>query len=163
MLALPAASGLETGILKFVLPAAVHPVTRFILESVRYSDNIMYSFKSWKEFEEVKEDLNQSLEKYSMGLKYCISSQQFDPMVLEHPKRGPEVVEKTMGLLWNVVEDTITATPKYNLFGTARGRQLGTPLVEMSVDQVLQQEISRLTLLRLAAQTYDNLHISWGP
>ena len=75
-------------------------------------------------------------------------------MALEHPKRGPEVVEKTMGLLWNVVEDTITATPKYNLFGTARGKQLGTTLVEMSEEQVLQQDISRLTLLRLAAQTY---------
>ena len=56
---LPAASGLETGILKFVLPAAIHPVTKFILESIRYSDNIMYSFKSWKEFEEVRKDLIQ--------------------------------------------------------------------------------------------------------
>ena len=109
---LPAATGLETGILKFVLPAAVHPVTKFILESIRYSDNIIDFFKSRKEFEEVKEDLTQSLEKYFMGLKYCISSKQFDPKVMEYPKRGPEVIEKTMGLLWNVVDDTITATPK---------------------------------------------------
>ena len=98
-----------------------------------------------------------------MGLKYCISSQKFDPMVLEHPKRGPEVVEKTMGLLWNVVEDTITAIPKYNLFGTARGKQLGVPLVDMTEQQVLQQDISRLTLLRLAAQTYDKLAYILGP
>ena len=63
---LPAATGVETGILKFVLAAAIHPVTRFILESIRYSDNIMHSFKSKKEYEEVKEDLTQSLEKYSM-------------------------------------------------------------------------------------------------
>ena len=98
-----------------------------------------------------------------MGLKYCISSQQFDPKILEHPKRAPEVVEKTMGLLWNVVEDTITATPKYNLFGTARGKQLGTLLVEMTKEQVLQQDISRLTLLRLAAQTYDKLAYILGP
>ena len=75
---LPAATGLETGILKFVLRAAIHPVSRFILESIRYSDNIMYSLKSRKEIEEVKEDLTQSLEKYSIGLKYSISSKQFD-------------------------------------------------------------------------------------
>ena len=73
------------------------------------------------------------------------------------------MVEKTMGLLWNVVEDTFTATPKYNLFGTARGKQLGTPLVEMTKEQVLQQDISRLTLLRLAAQMYDKLAYILGP
>ena len=59
---LPAASGLETGILKFVLPAAVHPVTKFILKSIRYSDNIMYSFKSWKEFEEVRKEILYGIE-----------------------------------------------------------------------------------------------------
>ena len=64
---IPAASGLETGILKFVLPAAVHPFTKFILESIRYSDNIMYSFKSWKEFEEVRKDLIQSLRNTQWG------------------------------------------------------------------------------------------------
>ena len=97
----------------------------------------------------MKKDPSQSLEKYSMRLKYCISSKSFDPKVLEHPKRGPEVIEKTMGLLLNVVDDTITATPKYNLFGSARGRQLGTPLVEMSRQKISDQDISRLTLLRL--------------
>ena len=43
---LPAASGLEIAILKFVVPAAKHEVTKYILESIRYSDNIMYSFKT---------------------------------------------------------------------------------------------------------------------
>ena len=37
---LPAASGLEIAILKFVVPAAKHKVTKYILESIRYSDNI---------------------------------------------------------------------------------------------------------------------------
>ena len=60
--------------MKYVVPAAKHPVTRFILEAVRYSNNIMYSFKSREEFEEVRQDLVQCLDKYSMGLKYCISS-----------------------------------------------------------------------------------------
>ena len=79
----------------------------------------MYYFKS--------RDL--CLDKYSMGLKYCISSKQFDARVLENQNRGPEIIEKTMGLLWNVLDDTITATPKYNLFWSARGIQLGTPFV----------------------------------
>ena len=69
-----------------------------------------------------------------MGLKYCISSKQFDPKVLEHPKRGPEVVEKTM-----------------------------EQVLEMTKEQVLQQDISRLTLLRLAAQMYDKLAYILGP
>ena len=68
------ASGLETAILKFVVPAAKHEVTKYILESIRYSDNIMYSFKLVEEFNMVQEDLVQSLDKYLMSLKYCISS-----------------------------------------------------------------------------------------
>ena len=92
-------SGLEIAILKFVVPAAKHKVTKYILESIRYSENIMYSFKTVKEFNMVKEDLIASLDKYSMSLKYCISSKQVDPQVLDHLKRGPEIVEKTMGLL----------------------------------------------------------------
>ena len=83
--------------------------------------------------------------------------------MLEDPKRGPEVIEKTMGLLWNVVNNTISATPNYNLFGSARGKQLGTPLVEMSTEEVMSHEISRLTLLRLSAQTYDKFYYILGP
>ena len=41
-----AAQGLEIAILKFVVAIAVYLVTKYILESIRYSDNILYSFKS---------------------------------------------------------------------------------------------------------------------
>ena len=68
-----------------------------------------------------------------------------------------------MGLLWNVLDHTITATPKYNLFGSARDVQLGTPLSEMSVGEIMSEDISRLTLLRLTAQTYDKLAFILGP
>ena len=122
---LPAASGLEIVILNFVVPIAKHEVTKYILESIRYSDNIMYSFKTVEEFKAVKEDLIATLDKYFMSLKYCISSKQVDPQVLNHPKRGPEIVEKTTGLLWDVVEETITAVLRYNLFGESRGKQQG--------------------------------------
>ena len=83
--------------------------------------------------------------------------------MLENQKRGPEIIEKTMGLLGNILDDTITATPKYNLFGSARGVQLGTPLSEMSIEEVMREDISRLTLLRLSAQTYDKLAYILGP
>jgi hypothetical protein len=63
-----AAQGLEVVILKFVVATAVLLVTRYILEAIRYNDNILYSFKSKKEFMEVKEDLKRSFDHYSMGL-----------------------------------------------------------------------------------------------
>jgi hypothetical protein len=44
-------------------------VTKYILKSVRYSDNILYSFQTLKEYEEVKKDLETSLSSYSMQLK----------------------------------------------------------------------------------------------
>ena len=90
----------------------------------------------------VKEDLITSLDKYSMSLKYCISSKQVDPQVPEHPERGPETVEKTMGLLWDMVEDTITAVPRYNLFGESRGKQQGPNLKDMTLEQIPRIMIS---------------------
>ena len=77
---------MECGILKFVVATAVLLVTKFCLEFVCYSDNILYSFKSIKEFQEVKEDMERSFQEYSMELKYLITSQKHDPAVLEHPK-----------------------------------------------------------------------------
>ena len=28
---------------------------------------------------------------------------------MKNPKRGPNQIEKTMGLLWNIIDDTISA------------------------------------------------------
>ena len=138
-----------------MVSTAVLLVTRYILESIWYSDNILYSFKSKKEYLEVKEDLERSFDRYSMGLKYCITSKKHDETVLEHPTRGPEDVEKMMGILWSISEDTITAIPKYNLHGSARGRELGPLLKNMSEEEVLNLPITRMTFLRLSAQTYN--------
>ena len=85
---------MEVGILKFLVLAAILLVTRFILECIRYSDNLLYSFKTKKEYLEVKQDLEKSFEKYSMKLKYCITSQEHDSAVLKHPVRGAEVLER---------------------------------------------------------------------
>ena len=67
------------------MAAAVYLVTKYILEAVRYSDNILYSFQTVKEYEDVKEDLQNSLSSYGMQLKYCITSQEHDKDVLKHP------------------------------------------------------------------------------
>ena len=98
-----------------------------------------------------------------MGLKYCIASKKHDPNVLNHPARGPEEIEKTLGLLWSVVEDTITATPRYNLYGNARGKPLGPLLKDMSDKEIGEIKISRMTFLRISAQTYDKMSNILGP
>ena len=85
-----AAQGLEVGILKFVCTAAILMVSKFIIEFIRYSDNLMYSFKTKKEYLEVKKDLETSFSLFSMPLKNCITNQENDANVLDHPTRGPE-------------------------------------------------------------------------
>ena len=70
----------------------------------------MYSFKSIDEFQEVKKDLEQAFNTYSMDLKYLITSQKHDPTVLKHPKRGNARIERTLGVLWDVVEDSTICT-----------------------------------------------------
>ena len=65
---------LKCGILKYVVTAAVMLVTTFILEFVRYSDNILFSFQTLEEFNQVKKDMEESFAKYSIPLKYLITS-----------------------------------------------------------------------------------------
>ena len=127
---------MDIAVLKFVVAVAALIVTKFLLEAIRYSDNLMFSFQTVNEFQEVKKDLVKSFDTYSMGLKYCITSKEHDPNVLNHPARGPEEIEKTLGLLWSVVEDKIKATPRYNLYGNARGKPLGPLLKDMSDKEI---------------------------
>ena len=58
--------------------------------------------------------MEQAFQEYSMDLKYLITSQRHDPTVLEHPKSGNARIERTLGIQWDVVEDTILALQKYN-------------------------------------------------
>jgi hypothetical protein len=60
-----------------------------------------------------------------------------------------------MGILWSISEDTITAIPKYNLHGSARGRELGPLPKNMREEEVLKLPFTRMTFLRLSAQTYN--------
>ena len=113
---------MEVAVLKYVVAIAVLMVTKFLLEAIRYSENLMYSFRTIEEYKEVKSDLIKSFDAYSMNLKYCITSQENDPNVLSNPARGPEEVEKTLGLLWSVVQDTVTAVLRYNIHGNHRGK-----------------------------------------
>ena len=83
--------------------------------------------------------------------------------MLEHPNGGAETIEKTMGLLWSVTEDTITAIPRYNLFGSSRGKELGPPLKDMTEEEVQKMSITRMTFLRISAQTYNKMANILGP
>ena len=67
-----------------------------------------------------------------MPLKYCITNVKNDPSVLDHPARGPEKIEKMLGIHLNLIDETITAIPKYNLHGTSKGKELGPLLRDKS-------------------------------
>ena len=71
-----------------MVAATLMLVTKYILGFVRYSDNILYSFQTLEEFHEVRKDMEESLTQYNLPLKYIITSVEWDPNVLENPKRG---------------------------------------------------------------------------
>ena len=96
-------------------------------------------------------------------MKYLISTIEHEPKIMENPKRGPNRIEKTMGLLWDVVDDTITALPRYNLHGSNRGKSTGPDLVDMEVSEIMNMRIIRMTFLRLSTQTYSRLGNLLGP
>ena len=89
-----AAVGLEVAIVKFVCGVAVLAVTKWILEFFRYADNLLHSVETPQQYEELKEDLLQSISRYSMPLKYCISSQENDPQNM--------IIEENLLSLWMV-------------------------------------------------------------
>ena len=62
-----------------------------------------------------------------------------------------------------MVEDTILALPKYNLYGTLRGKPQGPDLIEMEDELIMKLKITRLLFLRLSAQTYCRLGNLIGP
>ena len=64
-----AAFGLEVAILKYVVAAALMLVTKYILEYVRYSDNILYSFQTLEEFHQVRRDMEESFTQYNLPPK----------------------------------------------------------------------------------------------
>ena len=89
-----AAFGLEVAILKYVVASVFLTVSKYILEYIRYSDNILHSFQTHEEYEEVKKDLEENFSKFSLPSKYLISTIEHEPEMMENPKRGPERIEK---------------------------------------------------------------------
>ena len=82
---------------------------------------------------------------------------------MNDPERGDSRVERTMGILWDVVEDTVLALPKYNLHGTSRGKSLGPNLIEMAHADIMKMKITRLIFFSLSAQTDCHLGNLFGP
>ena len=82
----------------------------------------MYSFASFEEYKEVKKDIELAFKTYSMPLKYTITAEKYDDKVLENTERGDSPVEKMLGIIWNLEDDTIIALPRYNLYGSNRGK-----------------------------------------
>ena len=91
-----------------------------------------------------------------MKLKYCITSQEHDSAVLKHPVRGAEVLEKALGIHWSVPNDTIIS-------GSLRGKEVGPLLKDMTEEDIMNLVITRMTFLRLSAQTYNKLANLLGP
>ena len=68
----------------------------------------------------------------------------YDPNVLKDPAREAERIEKCLGIQWDLISDCVSAVPRYNIYGSLRGRTLGPDLSEMSEDEVMKVAISRL-------------------
>ena len=58
----------------------------------------MFSTETKEEYPEIKEDLLTAFDKYSLNLKYVITSTEYDPEVLEDEGRGHDPIERLLGL-----------------------------------------------------------------
>jgi hypothetical protein len=66
-------------------------------------------------------------------------------------------LKKCLGIQWDLVSDCVSAIPRYNIYGSLRGRTLGPDLREMSEDTIMEIAISRLLWMRICAQTFSRL------
>ena len=89
----------------------------------------MCSFASLEEYLEVKEDIEHAFNTYSMPVKYTITAKKYD-----NTERGDSPVEKMLGIIWNLEDDTIIALPRYNLYGSSRVKELGPFLKDQSTN-----------------------------
>ena len=158
-----ASCGLELAILKFIVAEARLDVTKFICEFSRYADNLTFSVESGLEYFEIKEDLVSTFKKFRMDLKYVVTDIETDPKVLQDPARGSDPSERLLGVDWCLLTDTINVSPQYSLFGSRRGARLGPLLTQMPESDILAQPITRLTFLRLTAQSYNRMQDILGP
>ena len=158
-----ASCGLELAILKFIVTEARLDVTKFICEYSRYADNLTFSVESSLEYFEIKEDLVSTFKKYRMDLKYVVTDIETDPKVLQDSARGSDPSERLLGVDWCLLTDTINVSPQYSLFGSRRGARLGPLLTQMSETDIIAQPITRLTFLRLTAQSYNRMQDILGP
>ena len=81
---------LEVANIKHVAPACKLEVNQHIIADIRYADNIPYSFPTKKEQEEVAKDIIQSYNCYNLPLKYCTSTQKYQPKVVRQMKKSLE-------------------------------------------------------------------------
>ena len=149
--------------IKFIAVACLLISTKHLVENVRYADNLNHSYENIESYKEAKEDLKNAFEKYSMPLKYLITSSKYDPEVFKAEKRGNRQIEEMLGFKWNVSQDSIVAIPDYNVFGTSRGVPLGASLYDMTEEEIRTVPITRLLWLRLSAQTFDVMGAWLGP
>ena len=68
-----AAVGLKISSIKFVAAVCILAVSRFLIENIRYADNLNFSFKTMKEYHEVKKELIGNFGLYSLPLKYVVT------------------------------------------------------------------------------------------
>jgi hypothetical protein len=92
-----AAIGLEISCIKFFAAVCILAVSRFLIENIRYADNLNLSFKTLKEYQEVKKELICNFSLYSLPLKYVVTAEKYDPDVMKEPVRGAERIEKVLG------------------------------------------------------------------
>ena len=95
-----------------------------------------------------------------MPVKECLTTESVDPKVLEVSGRT-DLVVITMGLCWNVRQDTCTPSMYLTRYEKKRGKPLGVPLIE---DWTLEiSHNTRLVLSRLVPQLFDPLGGHMGP
>ena len=150
-----AATSLELSHHKYIVKACIIAISIYILSQIRYSDNVLSSFKTQEEMYAVKEDIIQAYKKYNMELKYIKTASKYK----EKPNDddGEEVL---LGMKYNPKEDTISPNINLSIYAKKRGKPQGPGIEE---EQPKITDITRLTLSRLLPQAYDRANFLLGP
>ena len=140
-----------------------------LIRDRRYVDNLNDSFRTPADYFAVRKELIDVHQDIHLPIKECLTTKAVDPNLLSDRGRNDPIII-TLGLKWDVSEDTLSPHIYLTRFPTQRGKSLG---VQLGDDWSLEAaHVTRLVLSRIVPQLIEALGgrvkaqgqmlLSWG-
>ena len=136
---------------KFIKNACELEHSKTTVDIFRYADNNLTSTKSIEEYHAISRDIEQAHERYSMPLKFTMTSQLTDKNILKKLEREDDPIELLLGVEWDLRTNKVRPHLYLSIHKKIRGKSTGPKLKDDNFDERI---LTRHHLSRLVAQLH---------